>query len=68
MKKLTLAIAFLSFFIIGEAQTFQFKISFEDASGNKDTLTIGYDQNGTESIDPSFGETNSIGSPLRRGW
>jgi len=37
---------------------------FEDAIGNKDTLTIGYDANGTELIDPSFGETNIIGIPI----
>jgi hypothetical protein len=37
---------------------------FEDAIGDKDTLTIGYDINGTEFIDPSFGETNIIGIPL----
>jgi len=37
---------------------------FEDAIGNRDSLTIGYDINGTEQIDTAFGEVNIIGTPL----
>jgi len=64
MKKLILMTILLCLYQISEAQTFQFQMFFEDAIGNKDTLTIGYDVNGTELIDPSFGETNIIGIPL----
>ncbi len=64
MKKLILITILFCFYQVSEAQTFQFQIYFEDANGNKDTLTIGYDVNGTEFIDPSFGETNIIGIPL----
>ena len=64
MRKLILMTIFLFLYQISEAQTFQFQLFFEDAIGNKDTLTIGYDLNGTEFIDPSFGETNIIGIPL----
>lgn len=64
MKNLILMTILLCFYQMSEAQTFQFQMSFEDAIGNKDTLTIGYDINGTEFIDPSFGETNIIGIPL----
>lgn len=31
---------------------------FEDALGNQDTITLGYDVNGTDSIDSFFGEIN----------
>ena len=60
MKKLiTLAIALLSAQIV-TAQEFSFQMYFEDAAGNKDTLTIGYDPNGTDTIDAQFGEANII--------
>ncbi len=64
MRKLILMTILLCLSQISEAQTFQFQMYFEDAIGNKDTLTVGYDINGTELIDPSFGETNIIGIPL----
>ncbi|PWH85749.1 T9SS type A sorting domain-containing protein [Brumimicrobium oceani] len=64
MKKIILIFVLLCFYQISEAQTFQFQMFFEDAIGNKDTLTIGYDFNGTELIDSSFGEENIIGIPL----
>jgi hypothetical protein len=54
----------LCLFQFGKAQGFQFHLFFEDSIGNKDTLTIGYDLNGTELIDPFFGEENIIGIPL----
>lgn len=37
---------------------------FEDAIGNKDSLTIGYDVNGTNDIDLVFNEENIINQPL----
>lgn len=46
------------------AQDFQFHMYFEDANGNKDTLILGYDANGTALIDSSFGEENIIGMAL----
>jgi len=64
MKNLILMTILVCFYQINEAQTFQFQMFFEDAIGNKDTLTIGYDVNGNELIDPSFGEMNIIGIPL----
>jgi hypothetical protein len=36
---------------------------FEDATGQKDTLTFGYDATATDSIDASFQETNIITQP-----
>ena len=64
MRKLILMTILLCLYQMSEAQAFQFQMFFEDAIGNKDTLTIGYDINGTELIDPSFGEVNIIGIPL----
>jgi hypothetical protein len=49
------------------AQEFSFQMYFEDSAGNKDTLTIGYDVNGTDSIDAVFGESNIISTPLSQG-
>lgn len=37
---------------------------FSDAIGNKDTITLGYDNLATDSIDATFGETNIISLPL----
>jgi hypothetical protein len=37
---------------------------FEDAIGNQDTLTLGYDLNGTDTIDSIFGEININDVPL----
>ncbi len=45
-------------------QEFSFKMYFEDAIGNKDTLELGYDVNATDTIDAIFGEINIIGVPL----
>lgn len=64
MKKLiTLAIVLL-FVQLATAQEFSFQMFFEDAAGNKDTLTIGYDPNGTDTIDAQLGEVNIISTPL----
>ena len=53
---------FLGNLLIG--QEFSFNLYFEDAIGNRDTLTIGYDTSATDSIDPQFGEVNIISVPL----
>ncbi|HCS19283.1 MAG TPA: hypothetical protein DIW47_01765 [Bacteroidetes bacterium] len=64
MKKITLVFLLFGFCILSRAQSFQFQMYFEDAVGNKDTITLGYDANGTALIDPSFGEVDIIGIPL----
>jgi hypothetical protein len=42
------------------SQTFSFEMYFEDATGQKDTLTFGYDATATDSIDAAFQEVNII--------
>lgn len=59
---------FLFIFIVGgtfaqQMPDFSTKLYFEDAGGNKDTLAIGYDTNGTTGIDAQFGETNTLSTP-----
>ena len=49
------------------AQEFSFTLNFEDALGNTDSLVIGYDNNGTDGIDPAFGEVNIISVPYNSG-
>jgi hypothetical protein len=45
--------------MLARGQEFSFQMYFEDALGNRDTLTIGYDPNGSrDSILPDFGEEN----------
>lgn len=39
-------------------------MNFVDAVGNKDSLVLGYDTNGTDTMDASFVEINIIASPL----
>ena len=64
MKKLLLIIAIFYFLTSAQGQEFSFQMNFVDAVGNKDSLVIGYDVNGTANIDAAFGETNIIGTPL----
>lgn len=64
MKNLLFILILLGGCQISEAQLFQFQMVFEDAVGHTDTLTLGYDANGTVLIDSSFGEQNIIGLPL----
>ncbi len=58
-------------FILGNcfAQTpeFEFQLYFEDAVGNKDTVTLGYDALATDSIDAAFGEVNILNQPWGNG-
>lgn len=51
------------------AQTpeFEFQLYFEDAAGNKDTVTLGYDALATDSIDAAFGEVNILNQPWGNG-
>lgn len=46
-------------------EEFSFKLYFEDALGNKDTIIIGYDDNATNTIDASFGELDILSQPWR---
>ncbi|PWH85768.1 hypothetical protein [Brumimicrobium oceani] len=55
---------FLLFFLMSgglsgqQTPEFSFEVYFEDAIGNKDTVTVGYDVNATKGIDSVFGEVN----------
>ncbi|MGE4542136.1 MAG: T9SS type A sorting domain-containing protein [Bacteroidales bacterium] len=64
MKKLYTLFFLLIISQFVSAQEFSFQMYFEDAIGNKDTLTIGFDRNGTDTIDTEFGEVNLISIPL----
>lgn len=64
MKKLNTLIIILLFSHFANGQEFSFKMYFEDAIGNKDTLEFGYDIKGTDTIDSIFGEINIIETPL----
>lgn len=62
---------FLLFFLalrFTYAQEFSFSMHFEDAAGNKDTLVLGYDLYGTDSIDNAFGEINIKSQPLNNNF
>lgn len=66
MKKILYIIPFLLCFGNAFAQNtpeFSFKLYFEDAIGNKDTLIIGNDSLATVGIDTTFGEKNIITQP-----
>ncbi len=61
---LCLVFLFFNPFSRTQAQAeFSFQLFFEDATGNKDTVTIGYDDNATSGIDAAFGEVDILGSP-----
>jgi hypothetical protein len=49
------------------AQQFSFEMRFADAAGNKDTITLGYDVNGSNAIDAAFGEQNINGQAWKTG-
>ncbi|MCO5269967.1 MAG: T9SS type A sorting domain-containing protein [Brumimicrobium sp.] len=58
----------LLFMLIGangfsQIPEFEFQLYFEDAEGNKDTITLGYDSLATDGIDTIFGEINTIEEP-----
>jgi hypothetical protein len=67
MKKFYMLLFILTLSQIAQGQEFSFQMYFEDSAGNKDSLTIGYDINATDSIDAAFGETNIISTPLSVG-
>jgi len=62
MKNLTILLIFLPFICISQPE-FSFDLYFEDALGNRDTITLGYDPLATDGIDSQFGEENIIALP-----
>lgn len=48
-------------------EEFSFELFLEDASGNNDTLVLGYDLNGSTGIDPAFNEVNIISQQYNSG-
>ncbi|MCO5267469.1 MAG: T9SS type A sorting domain-containing protein [Brumimicrobium sp.] len=59
----------LLFMLIGansfsQIPEFEFQLYFEDAAGNKDTITLGYDPSALETINPQFGEVNIKTTPI----
>src|SRR5690554_2703518 len=66
MKNLLLLLFLLS---IGwgfgqQTPEFSFDLYFEDAAGNKDTITLGYDSNATDTINVQFNEVNILGQSI----
>jgi hypothetical protein len=61
--KLLILFLLISFSSTSFCQQFSFQIFFKDAFGNKDTITLGYDEGATDSIDTAFGEVNIIQNP-----
>lgn len=64
-KAITIVLTLCSSAVFG--QEFSFQMFFQDAIGNKDTLTVGYDLTASDSIDAIFGEQNIIGVPIDTG-
>ena len=66
MKQIT-KLMLVIFLLISDhltCQDFSFKLIFQDAIGNSDTLILGYDANATDSIDIEYDETNIISTKL----
>ncbi|MES2284710.1 MAG: T9SS type A sorting domain-containing protein [Bacteroidota bacterium] len=61
MKKLLLIVTVFCVWTSAQAQQFSFQMNFVDVAGNTDSIIVGYDINGTDTIDALFGETNIIG-------
>jgi hypothetical protein len=62
MKKLLLIFFVLPIYLTAQEE-FSFQLYFEDALGNRDTVTVGYDENATYGIDTAFGEEDIISLP-----
>jgi hypothetical protein len=67
MKKLLLVISAIGLMTISNAQQFSFQMKFIDIVGNRDSLTLGYDNTATDTLDLAFGETNIISTPYTTG-
>lgn len=67
MKKIVLFYLLLLGGLLVNGQEFSFRMYFEDSAGNKDTLEIGYDMNGSrDSILAQFNEVNLVETPFNR--
>jgi hypothetical protein len=64
MKRIYFITILFIIWSISKAQEFSTKIYFQDAKMHYDTLTIGYDQNATDSIDQLYGEIDINGTPF----
>src|SRR5690554_7600324 len=71
MKTKILYILFILLTFQGFSQSltpeFEFQLYFEDAAGNRDTVTLGYDQLATDTINSQFGEVNLLNTPWGNG-
>lgn len=67
MKKHLLLIFAIAQLTICKAQQFAFQMTFVDAVGNTDSLTLGYDIAATDTLDAAFLETNIILSAYTSG-
>ena len=67
MKKLLFLTFTVAQLTICKAQQFVFQMTFIDAVGNTDSLTLGYDIAATDSLDAAFGETNIISTAYTTG-
>jgi len=63
MKQLALILTLLLSHCALTQEEFSFTLYFEDAVGNKDSLILGYDENGTQLLDEQFGEVDISGEP-----
>jgi hypothetical protein len=59
---LTCLMALLGLNLEVKGQSFELPIYFEDATGQKDTIVVGYDINGSYGIDPALGEVDILDS------
>lgn len=62
----TLGVLLMTFHV--QSQEFSFEMYFEDALGNKDTLTFGYDATATNNLDPLFNEEDLSSVPWGSGF
>lgn len=49
------------------AQQLAFQMTFVDAKGNTDSITLGYDAAATDNLDAAFNEINILGTPYAAG-
>ncbi len=67
MKKLLLLTFSVAQLTLCKAQQFAFQMTFVDAVGNTDSLTLGYDIAATDTLDAAFGEANIITTAYTSG-
>jgi hypothetical protein len=60
MKNLYITILALFSVVLVQAQQFTFDVYFEDAVGNRDTITLGYDATASDTINAQYGEINIV--------